>query len=440
MLKDLLQSVKDWANNIFVKLAGDTVTGAIKFKNDNLDRDGEAPSAIVYGQTMPQLVDKDGESIGYMQPSIDANGISRVQITAVSENNDTLSYASLIVLRDRNSSVLGEVWTNCWMSVNTRLSMRANSDNYAAINFHGLNRSSDVIRLYGAPNAAGDGMVINTGGLFIAGAGEAPANLYSALGADPGTETAYIASDNAIYFCTNGDTIANRSDTYMSNGVLNMRAPYSRAAALGTSANNGATASTLNAGLYLLDKNGQWAGRLYSEFNGTAGQVYTWVAARNEKTDGTFVMNYLGVGVAKNGTLNYSVSSPTNFRSAIAAANKPTQLYNNASGSNGTITLSASAANYNHMRIYYRNASGQSSHVNQYNTTDVFSPNGKYVNLAIVGPDNTSDLISMNTRLALISGTTINNARSASGNISSSGAAAGAYNEVYIVRVEAWND
>lgn len=60
--------------------------------------------------------------------------------------------------------------------------------------------------------------------------------------------------------------------------------------------------------------------------------------------------------------------------SAFAPA--PTVLYNNTSGSNSTITLSQSAANFTHMRIYYNRDNSL------YQSVDVYSPDGKTVALS----------------------------------------------------------
>lgn len=448
MLVNILQSVKDWANNMFVKLTGGTVTGAINFKNDDLDRDGEAPSAIVYGQTMPVLVDKDGETLGYVQPSIDANGISRLQLTAVNESNGTPAYASLIVMRDRDSSALGEVWTNCWMSVNTRLVARANSDNYAAINFQGLNRSSDVIRLYGAPDANGDGMVINTGGLFIAGSGESPGAWYSRIiGTDdltfknyaPGSEQTFITSDNEINLVTNAQTIANRRFfQFAANGIYSKMASNSPIV-IGNTSNNGATATTSIGELRFDDKNGNWSTVLGSQAY-ASGEIRTYIGTRNIKTDGTAANNWFNMSVAKNGSATYSVTSPANFRSAIAAANQPTQLYNNADGATGTVTLSATAANYNHMRIYFYGKGGSSKDWKRHASVDVYTPNGKVVSLSVSTPINSGyNGVVIHTKVVTISAKSIASTKYYSANIDT-GTGSAASNEIYIVRVEGWNE
>lgn len=348
---------------------------------------------------------------------------------------------------DSTLNTTGKITSNNNVQATQYMILKASSSNYAAIRTipsSSGGRSSDAIKFYSTlDNADGDEIVVCNGGQVIVGAGESGNNLHTALNAAVGSEQLHLASDSSVNIYSTCNTIANRLRWQF---TASSNAPYiyadcgaASSVAVNTTTTNGVTANTNLGGYYIRDKNAYWTG-FFGSRTGTSGDIWTLIAAHNKKEDGTDVANYIQAIVTKAGAQTYSISNPTNFRSAIAASNKPTQLYNNATGSNGTITLSASAANYNHMRIYYRNASGQGNHVNQYNATEVFSPNGKYVNLAVVGPDNTSDLISMNTRLALISGTTINNARSASGNISSSSAAAGAYNEVYIVRVEAWND
>ena len=121
----------------------------------------------------------------------------------------------------------------------------------------------------------------------------------------------------------------------------------------------------------------------------------------------------------------------------------PAVLYNNTTGSAGSITLSASAANYNHMRVYYR-ASDNSG--NPVNSVDIYSPNGKYFGLWTV---HTKDGNGFTVRgsMRYISTTTM----SVSGqggvgwfSINDSdrwwGTSTATTNNIYVVRVEAWNE
>ena len=115
-----------------------------------------------------------------------------------------------------------------------------------------------------------------------------------------------------------------------------------------------------------------------------------------------------------------------------------TVLYNNASGTNGTVTLSASAANYNHMRIYYSKTSGNGIGYPSA-SVDVYSPDGKYVTTTINLHDGTYTQV--NGRISLISGTSIGMNRAFYINASSSADGNTMTNsDIYIKRVEAWNE
>ncbi len=76
-------------------------------------------------------------------------------------------------------------------------------------------------------------------------------------------------------------------------------------------------------------------------------------------------------------------------------------LYENSSGSNGTITLSDSAANYNILEIFYRDNNG-----NDFNSTRVFGPNGKNVYLSCIEAASTPATNIRTSRYA-ISGTSM---------------------------------
>ena len=62
---------------------------------------------------------------------------------------------------------------------------------------------------------------------------------------------------------------------------------------------------------------------------------------------------------------------------------KPTSLYDNSSGSNGTITLSQTAANFSYLEIFYTDNAG-----NQMQSIRVASPNGKTITLDCIEPNN----------------------------------------------------
>lgn len=324
-----------------------------------------------------------------------------------------------------------------------RIVVNANDDNYGAIRFNSENAAYDGVRFYGNNDEYGDEMVVGANGKFIAGSGESAYNLHNALidaGETPDTEQTYIASDNHVYLFSHCQTIENRTQLMLNNSsdvTLYGKCGADHAVNIGPSANNGVTANTTIGKIEFQDKNGTWSSMIGSEANGSAGNVRTYFGLQNMKTDGTNVSEWLCIDLKKDGTVAYSIPYKTNFRSAIAAANKPTQLYNNTSGSNGTITLSASAASYTHMRIHYR--VNRDSHI-EYGATDVYSPNGKRASLLLFR-STTSGSMDFAGAIISISGTSITRVSSRVGSFTGSSTSATSNdNNVYIVRVEGWNE
>lgn len=56
-----------------VAVAGDTMTGDLLIRSDNIDEDGGAPAADAFGQGL-ELVDKDGAALAFIEPYHDASG------------------------------------------------------------------------------------------------------------------------------------------------------------------------------------------------------------------------------------------------------------------------------------------------------------------------------------------------------------------------------
>lgn len=112
---------------------------------------------------------------------------------------------------------------------------------------------------------------------------------------------------------------------------------------------------------------------------------------------------------------------------------KPDVLYYNATGTTGTVTLSGSAADYDHMRIYfYRNTDSKAC-----GSVDIYEPNGKRASL-VLGNAYSNSIFQFLGETVTISGTSItpyntsgyvNVGQSGSGTVSS---------PISIYRVEAW--
>ena len=79
---------------------------------------------------------------------------------------------------------------------------------------------------------------------------------------------------------------------------------------------------------------------------------------------------------------------------------KPTSLYDNSSGSNGTITLSETSANFIYLEIYFKDNNGV-----EHTSTKVYSPNGKETQLFTV--EATSSNTFIRRTYYNISGTTL---------------------------------
>ena len=111
----------------------------------------------------------------------------------------------------------------------------------------------------------------------------------------------------------------------------------------------------------------------------------------------------------------------------------PVVLYNNSSGTSGTANLSQSAANFSHMRIYFKYNTDS-----VYSSETVYSPNGKYVQLTINETSGANGWLM--GKMVVVSGTTVYN----NGNWYGEGRINNSYdwsnvNTINIVRVEGWN-
>lgn len=125
--------------------------------------------------------------------------------------------------------------------------------------------------------------------------------------------------------------------------------------------------------------------------------------------------------------------------------NVPTVLYDNASGTTGTVTLSQTAANFDHMRIYAK-FQGTATDNFTFCSTDVCSPNGKRVTVMCAGVDNSGiTCLYLHTKDVLVSGTSITVQNYGYSWFQSSSATSNTVvidysNYMYITRVEAWNE
>ena len=290
MLKDLLQSVKEWvrtwSESNFLMLSGGTLTGALNGTSAAFSGDVSGDNATFSGDVSGSNADFGG--------NLDVGG---------------------------NIVALGEV------EALERLVVNANDDNYGGIRFVSDNRSNDAIQFYGNnDDEYGDEIVFENGGRIIVGAGESGYNLHNVLSTNnesPGTEQLFLASDGHLYLFSHCNTIANRTQLMLNNSSdvqLFGRCGADHAVSIDTSANNGVTTTTNIGALSFQDKNSYWTGNFGNEISGSTGKVRSFIGVRNKKTDGSNVTSYLCVDVNKDGSCTYAVTNAANFRSAIGAA------------------------------------------------------------------------------------------------------------------------
>ena len=172
-------------------------------------------------------------------------------------------------------------------------------------------------------------VIIGNGGMTVVGSGESAINWYSRVvgTADPvyssftpGTETTFVTSDNEVVLVNNAQTVANRIPwifTWSQNGpLLNTHCGAASSVNVGTSSNNGVTANTNIGEWYIRDKNQYWTGCLVNRTDASGG-IVTILGARNQKTDGTDLANYITLTQNKDGSRAYSVTDAAAFRTAI---------------------------------------------------------------------------------------------------------------------------
>lgn len=127
-----------------------------------------------------------------------------------------------------------------------------------------------------------------------------------------------------------------------------------------------------------------------------------------KSTNGVMVMSAQNAAVIDNCTSN-SITDALSAHQGKTLMNKingllPVELYKNASGSSGTITLTDSVANYDYIEIYVLSTSDSGTGYAQ-NCTKVWQPNGKTAFLTSGYCDANSFNLKMTS--ALLSGTSI---------------------------------
>lgn len=104
-----------------------------------------------------------------------------------------------------------------------------------------------------------------------------------------------------------------------------------------------------------------------------------------------------------NGAFSSSNASNLTYAHQGIIQCKPISLYDNSTGTNGTVTLSQTAANFTYLEIFYKISQSETS----YKSATIYSPNGKYVNLEAVLRASNQTVNYIFSAIYSISGTTM---------------------------------
>ena len=130
-----------------------------------------------------------------------------------------------------------------------------------------------------------------------------------------------------------------------------------------------------------------------------------------------------------NGAYNGNNNSNLTYAHQGTIQCKPTTLYDNNSGTTGTVTLSQTAASFTYLEIFYKKS-------DIYSSTTVYSPNEKSANLNISYLANSTTYQNIG-KVVKISGTSITKTSEAYNNVSNgaTGVIGASNNEIYITKV-----
>lgn len=149
-------------------------------------------------------------------------------------------------------------------------------------------------------------------------------------------------------------------------------------------------------------------------------------------THGYLNTNFASTGGSHTAIIGAGNADKLNWVGKIAI---PKNLYNNTSGTDGTVTLSETSANFSYFDIFFLDTQGGS----KLNSVRVYAPNGKTVNLNSVIKDPTQDVMFFFSSIIQISGTQITFTYKASSNMYAGSATNYSNtNSIKIVRIDGY--
>lgn len=225
---------------------------------------------------------------------------------------------------------------------------------------------------------------------------------------------------NLVFKSNSDGKIALGSSTYRWNGVYSSGDMYvtkgsgdtyfrAKRSDTGVEALFGVGGGGTNHGIYSM-KMGKWL--VYSDgtngyLNGNATNV-TQKKSLSSKSHSNFGTNNgyvpdMSFIAYWNGAYSSSNASNLTYAHQGIIQCKPISLYDNSTGTKGTVTLSQTAANFTYLEIFYKISQSETS----YKSATIYSPNGKYVNLEAVLRASNQTVNYIFSTIYSISGTTM---------------------------------
>lgn len=414
-LSRLWAGIKQYVDNAigaigaFVLKAGDTMTGSLRMKTSSIDRDGANPSADQASNEYT-FYDKDNEQIGKVVCYRRTDGRIDIHLNAINEKSDGTSVTNTFQVRVAQDGT-------CTYYVSSPANFRS------AIN---------------AVNKSGDTM---TGDMIIDGGSANKSLFVDATNIDVDTNPSanvYVQglhvrdkdNDEISHFEIGQDSSGSLWHNFAAvrqkvSGTFGWYQCYMKVAKDGTVTYQVHTPLAFRNAISALGRNPVSAelphctatsnvfplvlGNTFAN-NGAISyqnpaELRTTIGANNASnlTSGT-------LAVARGGT---GATSAANARTNLGVAY--TSLYNNATGTNGTVTLSETAANFTHLLIVYKwYPLGGNSSTYRHNCCILRSPNNKLVMLPVIMYED-GGATGLRNSVYKISGTSITFQKSGSG-------------------------
>ena len=394
----------------------------LRLYNTNLN-DGTAVSADTVGNAQIYFHDLDGDGLGWVDQTFWSNGRQGIRLYERRIVGGSVVYNGLIIAIGSDGSTYAEL--------TSPLNLRGIITPSRAVNWiTGANGDAAVFARKANGSVWYPAVCLETSGGGSWQMGNYNDERLVFAYATKANRDSNTNSVNQIYLPSgvNG-TIMTSAGGSFTGSVVHEGAPAQLDSNNLTNNTKPASDSNGSAPLQFRVSGDSLAGNIVPRFLTNGNQFMEISGVRN--VNGTYYFNGLQLGVNASG----GMVTQFNSRGSRNAFNLGLRevLYYNATGTNGNVTLSASAANFNHLTIYYR------TNDNFHSSVDVFAPNGKIVSLQSIGVNNAGNNMYLKSRTVTINGTSITKNGEGSAVLwTASTGYPGASTDIYITRVEGW--